>query len=89
MCAKVPAVETDGEKENDANGSEWEVEEVKLGTSVLLSAPGGYIWDFASSKLRNLFLLDQKWGIHHFHTTSALRIVRIDHFDLCRKMLRD
>ena len=36
----VPAVETDGEKENNANGSEWEVEEVKLGTSVFLPAPG-------------------------------------------------
>ena len=40
MSAKVPAVETDGEKENDANGSEWEVEEVELGASVLLPAPG-------------------------------------------------
>ena len=46
MSAKVPAVETDGEKENDANGSEWEVEEVKLGTSVLFPAPVDYIWDF-------------------------------------------
>ena len=40
----VPAVETDGEKENNANGSEWEVEEVKLGTSVLLPAPGFTNW---------------------------------------------
>ena len=39
MSARVPAVETDGEKENDANGSEREVEEVELGTSVLLPAP--------------------------------------------------
>ena len=44
MYAKVPAVETDGEKENDANGSEREVEEVKLGASVLLSAPGFHIY---------------------------------------------
>ena len=44
IYAKVPAVETDGEKENDANGSEWEVEEVKLGTSVLLPAPGFTNW---------------------------------------------
>ena len=95
---KAPAVETDGEKKNDANGSEWEVEEVKLGTSVLLSAPGDYIWDFAWSKLRNPSLLDQKWGIHHFHATSALRQLSVQElgiiveglitFYLFRNMLR-
>ena len=77
----------------------WRVKEVKLGTSVLLSAPGNHHWELAWSKLRNPSLLDQKWGIHHFHATSALRQLSLQELGiiveglitlyLFRNMLRD